>query len=323
MEPMWRARWGWRIALLIVLCAAPAEAQRGDRAAARAAFRRGVDAAREDRWDEALARFREADSLYVSANIRINLAAALVQNLRLLDAEALYARILEDHGRELRGARADEVRQTLAAVTARIPSLEIRLVHARGGERIEVDGAPVEPTDDGAVVRVDPGEHTIVVRRGEEAIERRQVRLAEVASLSVAIRIGPAPRPPPPPVARALNVPAIATLAVGGGIFAGLIGPWVRIPELQADPALEEARMRIGPDMGACGEDASLTVRGICDEALAWEVAQWVLLGASVAALAVGTVLLLVGGLEVEVGRVALRPVLGSGVAGLSVAVPE
>ncbi|MCB9591114.1 MAG: tetratricopeptide repeat protein [Sandaracinaceae bacterium] len=316
------------LGVLFVLASSSAVAQRAD---AEALFARGVAAAREGEWDRARELFTQADALLPHPNIRINLAAALVQTGRLREAAALYARILEEHRGAL-GDRTDEVRGALAQIEARLPTLELELDGALPGDLLEIDAEGVELADGRARIRVDPGSHAVEVRRGSETIARRSVELAEGARLSLTLTLESTPdRPtsnpspgPAPAAATEPNWPAIALLGGGALVLASSLYPLIRMQELQGSEELTAFRDLYSEDVEVCGPMVARPARlaEICSEAADLFIAEWVLVAIGGAAVITGGVLMLVLGPELEVGPSArVRPIVGPGLAAMTLEV--
>lgn len=313
------------LGVLAMLGPGVAAAQRGE---AEALFARGVAAARDGEWERARELFTEADARLTHPNIRINLAAALVQTGRLRDAAELYARILEEHGEAL-GDRADEVRAALATVEGRLARLEIRLEGAQAGDQLAIDDEPVELDGDRAETRADPGSHAIEVRRGPETIAQRRVQLSEGERLSVMIPLEVPPEAPRPATELASGAPratepnwlAIGLLGGGALALAGVLYPAIRIADIQGSEEFAAYRDMYDEDVAICGDSVPRVpgLVAICDEAGALYTAEWVLIAVGGAAVIAGGVLMLVLGPELEVGPSArVRPVLGPGLAAIT-----
>jgi hypothetical protein len=204
--------------LVLVVSLAPAAAfsqpSEQDSAAARVLFQQGRGLAAGEQWSEAADRFRRALALRPTAAIRYNLAAVLVQQGKLVEASELARVVLQeaparDPARAASEALLREVEPAIALLTIRI-----------GGDASDVevllDGSVLAPARVGAPTPVDPGEHTILVRRGSVA-DTRVIRLDRGGSAALEISLPPPAAPPrpaltvppaPPPPARELVHPA-------------------------------------------------------------------------------------------------------------------
>lgn len=320
-------------ALWVSLTPCAGSAQVRDREA-RALFEQGVAAARESRWEEARELFVQADARLAHPNIRINLAAALVQTGRLRAAIAMYELVLEEHARQVR-ERAAELRTALDGVRSRLATLEVRLDGAADGDALEVDSEAVTIEGGRALVPADPGRHVIEVRRGAESVERREVEVGEGQRLVVSIEVSDPSTPErvatgsSEPSQTEPNWAAIGLIGGGTLVLGGLLYPWIRLNDIQNGEELAAFRADFTLTTSSiCVENAregrvfSERLGEICSEADALFAAQWVLLGVGGAAVVVGALLMAVQGPELEVGPSArLLTVIGPGLAALGLSV--
>jgi hypothetical protein len=120
----------------------------------------------------------------------------------------------------------------LSEVDAAIPSVVVRAEDASGadviGANVSIDDRPAKL--DGQQVRLDPGEHTVVVESGDGVRKEEHVLLIEGDSSRVvtvrlpapasAVASAPAPQDATPPPARAHYVPVGAWVLGGAGVLA-------------------------------------------------------------------------------------------------------
>lgn len=315
------------VATCLVEPVSRADAQADIDPEARALFERGVEAARGSRWEEAARLFAEADRRMANPNIRINLAAALVQTGRLVEARELYLRILEEHAGELADVEP-AVREALGRVDSRLPRLEIVFEGMERGDVVRVDDEAVEVEDGRAVLRRDPGVYSLrLIRRGETFIAR-SVELTERqrASVTVVVRDAPAEGEEPVDGERLPtepNWPAIATGLGGLAVAAAAIGPGIAVLDIQQDPRLRSYRVRTPVGQDACEQAANDTtaegaeIVDLCGTGEALTVAEWVLIGVGSAVVLASAVWLAVQGFEVEIGS-DVRAALAVGASSLS-----
>lgn len=168
------------VALLFVLAVtSPAwaqeqtEAQR--RAAARALFAEGVTFAHDEQWPEAADRFRRTMDLHPTPVVAFNLAAALVELGRLVEA-AEHLRMTQ----RFPGAE-EEVRREAEAMLAQI---EPRIAHLRidadalpRGAHVEADGRVLTRAELGVELPTDPGTHRFLVVLEGATVEERTMEL--------------------------------------------------------------------------------------------------------------------------------------------------
>lgn len=203
------------LTVILALSASSAFAQRrgravptgpsdAERAAAREQFDRGSEAASSNRWGDAVDAFSQSYDLNPAPATLLNLATAFAEAGRLREAADSYRTYLAHRpASEIARYRRDAEAQ-LAAIEARIPRLTVRLNGLFPNDTVELDGLPLPESELSVAQLVDPGEHTLVVRRGELEALRRRVTLAEGAreslDLDVPAVVTPPPPPPPPPV---------------------------------------------------------------------------------------------------------------------------
>ena len=136
-------------------------------------FREGVEAARQERWTDARTAFEKAYAISPRPVVLINLAGAQARTGQLQEAAAHYHRILDDR----RSAETAPFRQAAAdilpALEARIPKVRLHASGLGAADVVEIDGQTVEPDQLGESHSLDPGTHTIVVKRS--GIERARV----------------------------------------------------------------------------------------------------------------------------------------------------
>ena len=220
------------VALALTLCfATSARAQTASQAEQAIELgRQGLEAFRQGHYQEALARFRSADGLYHSPVFSLYMARCLVKSAKLLEAKALYQRVVrepksQDEPALWKEARVDAARE-LDALSIRIPTLSIRIVNARPGPRTtQVDGSEMKP----GIVELDPGPHAVEALDASGRRVKRQVTLEEGQNASITSDFGAPPPPPaPPPARRAISEPVrwpgIVALSVGAaGIGVGAV----------------------------------------------------------------------------------------------------
>jgi hypothetical protein len=144
---------------------------------ARAAFLRGVEAAKQERWEEARAAFARSHQLVPSAVTLLNLAGSQVNSGRLVEGYRNYRLIL--------GSPADaaqhrtEIERVLVQLEARLPRVRIVVPEVADGDSILLDGQPVALASTTDEVYVDPGPHRVELAHGGRAFAQRDVEIAE------------------------------------------------------------------------------------------------------------------------------------------------
>ena len=169
----------------------PAHAAGPDEAAQQA-FRAGVDAARQERWSDALAAFEKAYGLSPRPVVLINLAGVQVRTGRLIEATKNYRRILSDPPSADTTAFRKAAADVLPSLEARIPRIRLRPTGLAPSDIVEIDGQPLGAGAIGAERTLDPGEHTLIVARDGTERARVLFALAESERRDIALPL-PAP----------------------------------------------------------------------------------------------------------------------------------
>ncbi len=158
--------------LLSSLVVAPVKASANDRDVAKALFRQGANSFRAGDYTGALRQYKRAYRRFPSPKILLSKAACLVQLRRYARAARVYQRYLDtadDRGRK------GKVRVALAAVKKMVGVVHVEL----GGPRVRVtiDGRRVAANTAPVRVPVDPGPHSVVVKRGSVLVADVTVRV--------------------------------------------------------------------------------------------------------------------------------------------------
>lgn len=172
---------------------------------ARTLFAEGVDATHEERWDDAIDRFRQVLAVRATPQVKYNLGIALERAGHLVEARALLTEVV-DH-RELDRRARREVREVLRSIEPRIGQLTVRVESDDpSGARVTLDGAELPAERWGQATPVDPGEHALALIRGERALVERTITVPEGGSEEIAIEdpgepdLTPELEPEPAPV---------------------------------------------------------------------------------------------------------------------------
>lgn len=163
-------------------------------AQARSLYEEGVAAAESADWDLAADRFRRAQSLRPSAATAFNLAAALEHVGKLVEAGELLRSVLRVPDCPV--AVENAAQTLLSDIEPRLAALTIHLVGMRDGVVVDLDGTELKPSQLDVNIPVDPGQHEILVRQGDERLVEESVRTSEGASREVTLAV---PEPPPAP----------------------------------------------------------------------------------------------------------------------------
>jgi hypothetical protein len=162
------------------------------------AFHQGVDAARQEHWMDARAHFERAYELSPRPVVLINLAGAQARSGRLTEAAKNYHRILEDRSMPDTAPFRQAARDVLPALEARIPRIRLAPSGLGAGDTIEIDGQVVSLTALDSGYPLDPGAHTLVVKRANLERARVLFSLAERERHDITLPLPLIPSAPAP-----------------------------------------------------------------------------------------------------------------------------
>lgn len=198
--------------------AAPEEADEATRTRARKIAEDGLRLFDEGRYAEALDHFERAGALVRAPTMALMAGRSLVRLGRLVEASerllaATQMQLASDASDAFRKAQVDASKER-EALLARIPNVVISLEGAAAGASVTLDGKLLGAATIGSAVRIDPGQHTVVVARdGTSKTERFQIQEGEQRRVVLSLEL-------PPPATSGLKVAGITGLALGG---AGLV----------------------------------------------------------------------------------------------------
>ncbi len=158
--------------VLSALTAVSAQAQEEDeRAAAREAFERGVNAYGEERWEEALNAFQEAYRIAPHPSVRVNMANCYVHLARPVEALDHFERFLVEIGDEGDPAQKREVRRQIEDLRGQIGETFVRIQPE--GATVTIDGHTTMRAPILDAVKLSAGTHHVAVAmQGYATIER-------------------------------------------------------------------------------------------------------------------------------------------------------
>ncbi|XXT22114.1 hypothetical protein WME94_11195 [Sorangium sp. So ce429] len=192
---------------------------------ARTLANRGLEHYDNGRYHEALQAFNGAEATVHAPSLLLMIARTYDKLERLIESRTTYHRLLNEQlapgSPRAFVAAKDEAEQELAALEARIPTLEVTLTGTTPGEvELTVDGDRIASA---TPVELDPGEHRLVAALSGERSVTKVLHLKEGTKEHILIDLPPrslaAPLPDPAPV---LPVSSGSTvMLIGGGIAAG------------------------------------------------------------------------------------------------------
>ncbi len=184
------------VALAIAATAAGARAQSDDAertAAARALFEQGMRAVDEGDWQTAADRLGRSQALRSSPVVRYNLALALSELGRLVEASE-HLRAVQRESEE--GSDVHRLAgERLEAILPRFGRLVIEVAGPRETVEVQLDGAPVPDALIGVAHPADPGAHHVTMRRGDEELAGQDVTVTSGQLASVSFVAPPPPTP--------------------------------------------------------------------------------------------------------------------------------
>lgn len=172
-------------------------------ASARALFEEGVAHTDRDEWQPAADAFRRALALRDSQVIRFNLASALVELGKLVEASELLHAVQADA--QVDGALREQALDKLADLKPRIARLTVQVEAALPTLEVELDEGSLALSQLDVPLMVDPGEHVLLERLDGALVDEQHVTLSEGGTLLVTLR---APAPKVVPVAAPVPAPA-------------------------------------------------------------------------------------------------------------------
>ena len=193
---MTRALYTLAFSLLLTLATNTAHAQEGDTppgaepsasqvALARRLFADGVRASEEHRLADAQAAFERSYALSQREVTLLNLAVVLAESGKLVAAIEAYRRFLARADGALEARHGDNARTALAALEARVSNVTITVRAIRPTDEVRIDDTVIAHEGLGLELPVDPGTHSVEVRRGRRSCARRAIRVAEGARADV------------------------------------------------------------------------------------------------------------------------------------------
>jgi hypothetical protein len=186
--------------------AQPAGASAPGKEHAKRLFDEGIELEKKGDFAGALAKYKEAEQITVTAGLRFHTGYCLEMTGKLVAALDTY----EAADKLARDQNKQEVRAAVTArldpLRARVPQLAIRLTTPANGAEVQLDGVTVgAPLLDGKSFRVEPGEHVVSARAAGFKAFTRKLQVPESLTTNVDVALE---RAAAAPVAGAPLVPA-------------------------------------------------------------------------------------------------------------------
>lgn len=301
MRPPFRSSLFVLAALGAVLGSPKAARADDDAAAAQALFDEATALKSKDDWAGACPKFESSYKLDPALGTLLNLANCFEKIGKIASAWARWEEAYQ-WATKNNDDRAEYAKNNRDALAPRLPKLKIAVTNPVAALSIERDTAGVLPAMYGSSLPVDPGEHTVFVKRGDEVLKTEKIKVAEAQSAEVALDLAAIEKaaPPPKPKKDVVVVGPSPTLRkVGWGVGAtGLAGVLAAgVIEIYA-----LSRKSLADDPKNCFERLCTPAgKAFADDAKTFaEVGQWVGIG-SLVVTAVGVTLLIVTPSTVEI----------------------
>lgn len=161
------------------------------RARARELADRGYELYQEGRFDEANSHFREAERVFHAPTFLLMIGRTYEGQGRLVDAKTVYQKIVAENlaidvPPEFVDAQR-EAQRALGELEPRVPAIRFSWKGGPTVTGITIDGRPVPASASRHAIELDPGRHTIVVRREGAQARRHVLSVAEGESQRITI----------------------------------------------------------------------------------------------------------------------------------------
>ncbi len=183
----------------------------GELQAARELFAKAEKDEEAGRWADALDKLRRASTVKTTPGLSFHIALCEEKQGKLVAALADYTAAEQQAQQEGNKEVLDAVADPLRALTARVPTLTVRVPADVKDVDLRVDGAPLPSGLWGTAVPVEIGAHDVEARARGRTPFSATVQTAERESKVVEVRL-PLPSPAPPPIPSS-PAPAAAPLA--------------------------------------------------------------------------------------------------------------
>lgn len=211
-----------------------------EQALARDQFRAGVAAARAGQWVEAVDAFQRSLELAPRPMTMMNLAGALVQVGRLVEAAEAYRMFLAEATSGAAARVRGEAQSQLEALEPRIPHVRLHVYELAESDVVQLDEYQLSQAAIDAPLPVDPGAHVVTISRDGAVIATRELQIAEAEEATVELRVealppvtdvatGPDPLAPVAPASGGSVFDDPVFWIIGGVVLAGLIGGGIAI----------------------------------------------------------------------------------------------
>ena len=279
----------------IAACAiAPRDARADDTAAtAQALFDEATALKAKEDWAGACPKFESSYKLDPALGTLLNLANCFEKLGKIASAWARWEEAFQwatKNGDD----RAEYAKTQRDALVPRLPKLKIEVTSRAAALSIERDTTKVTEPMYGASLPVDPGDHTIFVKRDDEVLKTEKIKVVEAQSAEVKLDLAAIEKAAPPPKPKGGGVvvvgPSPTLRKVGWGVGAAGLAGLVVTGVLEGLAFSKKGEAELACVNKFCTPEG----KRIADQGVAFaEAGQWVGIG-SLLVTAVGVTLLIV-----------------------------
>ena len=184
-------------AALVATLAASSPALASDPAAAEALFQAGKGLMDKKNYAEACPKFEASYKLDPAIGTLLNLADCHEKQGLLARAWVDWGEARDKAKREGDKPRADLASRRQTSLEPRVPKITVNVTGPVEGFDVYRDNTKLDPAMLGVALPVDPGPHTITIRRGAEVLEESRVESKERAKDEVTLDATDLPPPAP------------------------------------------------------------------------------------------------------------------------------
>jgi hypothetical protein len=180
-------------------------------ASARALFEDGVSLAEKGEWASAEDRFRRALSLRASPVIAYNLASALMEQGKLIEASETLRKIEQDGKAD--ATLQHSVQSMQVDLSRRIGRISVMLRGKLASDTVTLDGSALLDAQLGVEIPIDPGTHRLSLERAGKSLDEHYLEIAPGASEQVTLRAPAVPTPREVATTSAASTPPLMAAA--------------------------------------------------------------------------------------------------------------
>lgn len=159
------------------------------RAASADAMQDGDVAAKQGKWEDALAAYRKADAAAPSAKTKLRVADALYELGRVGEAHDAYVEVIANYRTKLFLLDLRKAEQRRDELAAKLGTLELRVSEV--GATIAIDGTVVGTSPVSTPIRLAAGEHELTISKQGFAKVTRTVTIEAQKKASLEVRLEP------------------------------------------------------------------------------------------------------------------------------------